>query len=46
MIPASGLIGGEKDKPFDIKVTFPKDYGHKVAGKDATFKITIRSEGR
>lgn len=51
MIPGfeSGLIDGEKDKPFDIKVTFPKDYGHQdLAGKKATFKITVHQimEGR
>ncbi|KTD20539.1 trigger factor [Legionella lansingensis] len=44
MIPGfeDGLIGGKKGKSFDIKVTFPEDYGHKdLAGKEATFKITI-----
>lgn len=44
MIPGfeDGIIGGKIDKPFDIKVNFPEDYGHKdLAGKDATFKITI-----
>lgn len=45
MIPGfeDGIIGGKKGKPFDIKVTFPADYGHKdLAGKEATFKITIQ----
>lgn len=45
MIPGfeEGLIGGKKDKPFEIKVTFPSDYGHKdLAGQEATFKITIQ----
>lgn len=44
MIPGfeEGIIGGKKDKPFDIKVTFPEDYGHQpLAGKEATFKITL-----
>ncbi|ARG96733.1 trigger factor [Legionella micdadei] len=44
MIPGfeDGLIGGKKDKQFDIKVTFPENYGHQeLAGKEATFKITI-----
>ncbi len=44
MIPGfeDGIIGGKIDKPFDIKVSFPEDYGHKdLAGKEATFKITI-----
>ncbi|WP_058535487.1 trigger factor [Legionella saoudiensis] len=46
MIPGfeEGIIGGKKDKPFDIKVTFPEDYGHnELAGKEAVFKITIRN---
>lgn len=46
MIPGfeEGIIGGKKDKPFDIKVTFPEDYGHKeLAGKEATFKITVHT---
>jgi trigger factor len=46
MIPGfeDGIIGGKKDKPFDIKVSFPADYGHKeLAGKDATFKITLHN---
>ncbi|KTD51272.1 trigger factor [Legionella quateirensis] len=44
MIPGfeDGIIGGKIDKPFDIKVNFPEDYGHKdLAGKEATFKITV-----
>ncbi|WP_133135564.1 trigger factor [Legionella rowbothamii] len=46
MIPGfeDGIIGGKKDKPFDIKVNFPEDYGHKeLAGKEAVFKITIHN---
>lgn len=46
MIPGfeDGVIGGKKDKAFDIKVTFPEDYGHKdLAGKETTFKITIHN---
>lgn len=51
MIPGfeEGLIGAEIDKPLDIKVTFPADYNHAaLAGKDATFKITVTAveEGR
>lgn len=45
MIPGfeDGIVGGKIDKPFDIKVNFPEDYGHKdLAGKEATFKITIQ----
>lgn len=44
MIPGfeTGIIGGKEGEPFDIKVTFPADYGHKeLAGKDAVFNITI-----
>lgn len=44
MIPGfeDGLIGGKKEKPFEIKVTFPESYGHQeLAGKEAMFKITI-----
>lgn len=46
MIPGfeEGIIGGKKDKQFDIKVTFPADYGHnELAGKEAVFKITIHN---
>ncbi|KTC77030.1 trigger factor [Legionella brunensis] len=45
MIPGfeDGIIGAKKGKPFEIKVTFPADYGHKdLAGKEATFKITVQ----
>ena len=44
MIPGfeEGLIGGEKDKTFDIQVKFPDNYGQQtLAGKEATFKITV-----
>lgn len=46
MIPGfeEGIIGNKKDKSFDIKVTFPEDYGHKeLAGKEAVFKITLHT---
>ncbi|MDP1601923.1 MAG: trigger factor [Legionella sp.] len=46
MIPGfeEGIIGGRKDKPFDINVKFPDDYNHKdLAGKDAVFNITIHN---
>ncbi|KTD08578.1 trigger factor [Legionella jamestowniensis] len=45
MIPGfeEGLVGAKQGKPFEIKVTFPEDYGHKdLAGKEATFKITVQ----
>ena len=44
MIPGfeEGLVGAKKDKEFEIKVNFPKDYGHnELAGKEASFKITV-----
>lgn len=44
MIPGfeDGIIGGEKDKPFDMMVTFPADYNHnELAGKEARFAIKI-----
>jgi trigger factor len=45
MIPGfeEQLVGLTSDKPSDIAVTFPKDYGHvDLAGKDVTFKITVK----
>lgn len=44
MIPGfeEGIIGATIATPFDIKVTFPQEYGHEaLAGKEATFKITV-----
>jgi trigger factor len=46
MIPGfeSGIIGAEIGKEFDLKVKFPKDYGHAdLAGKDAIFKTTVQT---
>lgn len=45
MIPGfeEGLIGAKTKEPFDIKVTFPKDYGHEeLAGKEVRFNITVK----
>jgi len=45
MIPGfeEGLVGAEKNKQFDLKVSFPDDYGHKeLAGKEAIFKTTVK----
>ena len=45
MIPGfeEGLLGAKLDKQFDLKVNFPKDYGHQeLAGKEATFKVTVK----
>jgi trigger factor len=37
------LVGAEVGKPFDVKVTFPAEYGAKeLAGKDAVFKCTVK----
>jgi trigger factor len=46
MIPGfeDGIIGHTTEKPFDIKVTFPADYGHKeLAGKESVFNITLHN---
>lgn len=45
MIPGfeDGIVGAKIDKEFDLKVTFPKDYGQAdLAGKDAVFKVTVK----
>lgn len=45
MIPGfeEGLIGGTLSKPFDIKVSFPKEYHQQeLAGKEAVFKIVVK----
>jgi len=37
------LIDAEVDKPLDVKVTFPADYGNaELAGKEAVFKCTVK----
>lgn len=37
------LVGAEIDKPVDVKVTFPAEYGAPdLAGKDAVFKCTVK----
>ncbi len=44
MIPGfeDGLIGAEKDKPCEINVQFPADYGHHaLAGKEARFEVVL-----
>lgn len=38
---ASGMIGQDITKDFDINVTFPEDYGNDLGGKEAVFTITI-----
>jgi len=45
MIPGfeDGLVGSKMNKPFDITVNFPEDYGHKeLAGKEARFNVTVK----
>lgn len=45
MIPGfeEGVIGLSPNEAADIKVNFPKDYGHQeLADKEATFKITVK----
>ena len=45
MIPGfeDGIVGAEKDKPFEITVNFPADYSHaELAGKEAMFKINVK----
>ena len=38
------IIGHEIGETFDIQVTFPEDYTEELAGKNATFTITIHSK--
>ena len=38
-----GIVGAEQNKPFDMTVTFPQDYGQAdLAGKAANFAITVK----
>ncbi len=41
-----GLVGvvpneTSKDKPFELKVTFPEDYKEELAGKEAVFHVVV-----
>ncbi len=36
------LIGAELNKEVEVNVTFPEDYHAELAGKDATFKCTVK----
>ncbi len=41
-----GLVGvvpseTSKDKPFELKVTFPEDYNEELAGKEAVFHVVV-----
>ena len=36
------IIGHNAGEEFDVKVTFPMEYDPKLAGKDATFKVTVK----
>jgi len=45
MIPGfeESVIDAKIDTPFDIKVTFPEDYGHAdLAGKEVKFNVTVK----
>ena len=38
-----GVVGHKAGESFDVKVTFPTEYhSEELAGKDATFKVTIK----
>ena len=36
------IIGHNAGEEFDVNVTFPTEYDPKLAGKDATFKVTVK----
>ena len=38
---AEGILGHSVGENFDIHVTFPKDYGNDLGGKEAVFNITL-----
>ncbi len=38
-----GIEGMKLNEKKTIEVTFPKDYGNEMAGKDATFDITLKT---
>ncbi|MGM9522051.1 MAG: trigger factor [Oscillospiraceae bacterium] len=35
------IIGAKAGDSIDVNVTFPKEYAKELAGKDATFKVTV-----
>lgn len=38
-----GIIGMKKGETKDVEMTFPETYYEDLAGKDVTFKITVKS---
>ncbi len=36
------IVGHTAGESFDVNVTFPEAYAPEIAGKDATFKVTLR----
>lgn len=41
-----GLVGAKKGEKRELKLTFPKDYDEKFAGKDVVFSVTVNSISR
>ena len=37
-----GMVGMKLNETKDIKLTFPKDYVENLAGKEVTFKVTVK----
>ena len=37
------IIGKKTGDDFDVNVTFPTEYAPELAGKDATFKVTVKN---
>ena len=37
------IIGKKTGENFDVNVTFPTEYAPELAGKDATFKVTVKN---
>lgn len=37
------LVGAEIDQEVEVRITFPEEYEESLAGKDALFKVTVRS---
>src|SRR5690606_38616044 len=36
-------VGAEIDQEVEVRITFPEEYEESLAGKDALFKVTVRS---
>ena len=37
------IVGKKTGENFDVNVTFPTEYAPELAGKDATFKVTVKN---